>query len=456
MANYRAIATGLWSAGATWAGGAVPPNGEGHNIYSNSFTVTIDTAVNVALLTNAAITASFVGGGTSAAALGGFVANSNFNITANIAHNASGANPSTLKIESTATFQLTGNINGNSLAGSLSSSPVTHSGSGTVSIIGNVNVGIANGTPGIINNSSSGTISLLGNVEGYNFSANSGSILNTSTGTCSVEGNLIVGKSQNAIMNTGGGTINYTGNATGGATGGGIPIANTSAGFVNVTGNLTGGSTTVALSNTSALATITVNGVLTAAPSSAAIQSTAGGTLRLNCSFISAVNGRVPVYAPAFILFNTPASARTRYALNGTGTYVDMFTADNTGLGPATNNVRSGVTYSGMTGTLAVPLPSQVAVGVATDHTVGTAFVTGSDIATAVWSAASRTITGGLVDTATTLTNTPNVPTTSQIASQVRTELSSELAKVSALNLTRLGQVTTTEILGNLLSQANS
>jgi hypothetical protein len=76
--------------------------------------------------------------------------------------------------------------------------------------------------------------------------------------------------------------------------------------------------------------------------------------------------------------------------------------------------------------------------------------------AAAVWEYATRTITGGLVDTATTLTNTPNVPTTSQIASQVRTELSSELAKVAALNPTRLGQCTTTEILGNLLSQANS
>ena len=60
------------------------------------------------------------------------------------------------------------------------------------------------------------------------------------------------------------------------------------------------------------------------------------------------------------------------------------------------------------------------------------------------------------VATVTTLTNAPTVPSASAIASQVRTELSSELAKVSALNLTRLGQVTTTEILGNLLAQANS
>jgi hypothetical protein len=115
-----------------------------------------------------------------------------------------------------------------------------------------------------------------------------------------------------------------------------------------------------------------------------------------------------------------------------------MFTADNTGLGPATNHVRSGVTYSGMTGTLAVPLPSQVAVGVATDNTVGTAFVTGSDIAAAVWSAATRSITGGLVDTATTLTNAPTVPTPSQIASQVRTELTSELSNLDASVSSRL------------------
>jgi len=85
MANYRAIASGLWSAGATWAGGAVPPNGEGHNIYSNNFTVTIDQNVDVALITNGSVTASFVGGGTSAATGGAFsVASSGLSILANI------------------------------------------------------------------------------------------------------------------------------------------------------------------------------------------------------------------------------------------------------------------------------------------------------------------------------------------------------------------------------------
>ena len=61
-----------------------------------------------------------------------------------------------------------------------------------------------------------------------------------------------------------------------------------------------------------------------------------------------------------------------------------------------------------------------------------------------------------LCATTTTLTNAPSVPSASAIASQVRSELSPELTKVSALNTTRLAQVSTTEIVGNLLAQANS
>ena len=101
--------------------------------------------------------------------------------------------------------------------------------------------------------------------------------------------------------------------------------------------------------------------------------------------------------------------------------------------------------------------------------------------ATAVWATASKTITGGTVDT---LTNAPIVPTAAAIASQVRTELATELARVDAsvstrlatsgytapansditaikaktdaLNTDRLANVATTAIVGNLLAQANS
>jgi hypothetical protein len=59
---------------------------------------------------------------------------------------------------------------------------------------------------------------------------------------------------------------------------------------------------------------------------------------------------------------------------------------------------------------------------------------TAAENATAVWAAASRTITGGTVDT---LTNAPTVPTPSQIASQVRTELSTELSRLDVATSTR-------------------
>jgi hypothetical protein len=95
-----------------------------------------------------------------------------------------------------------------------------------------------------------------------------------------------------------------------------------------------------------------------------------------------------------------------------------------------------------------------------------------------VWSHASRTVTGGTVDT---LTNAPTVPTPSQIATQVRSELSVELARVDAaittratpanipsaditaikaktdaVNVERINNTATTAIVGNLLAQANS
>jgi hypothetical protein len=162
-------------------------------------------------------------------------------------------------------------------------------------------------------------------------------------------------------------------------------------------------------------------------------------------------------------------------------------------------------------------LPASTGSG-AVLQTKGTAVLDGASVASAVWSAAARTITGGLVDTATTLTNAPTVPTASAIAIQVRTELSVELgrvdqnissrlaaadytapsaaptvtairqemdsnstklanldttvssrlassvstnitaikAKTDLLNTDRLGQVATTSIVGNLIAQSNS
>jgi hypothetical protein len=118
----------------------------------------------------------------------------------------------------------------------------------------------------------------------------------------------------------------------------------------------------------------------------------------------------------------------------------NLVTPDNATNFPAASNVRSGTPYGiggVVTGTCAVPSPAAVAMGTPVDNTVGTLTIsvpTASEIATAVWGASTKTITGGVVDT---LTNAPTVPTPSQIASQVRTELSTELSRLDVATSTR-------------------
>jgi antitoxin (DNA-binding transcriptional repressor) of toxin-antitoxin stability system len=190
----------------------------------------------------------------------------------------------------------------------------------------------------------------------------------------------------------------------------------------------------------------------------------------------------------------TPATAKIRQAKNGASTYSDFLTADNALTQAAPADVRSGTVYAdgNLTGTCAVPAAGSVALGVPVDATTGTAVLTpeavwghasrtiteGGITAADVWNAATRTITGGTV---TTLTSAPTVPTAAAIASQVRTELATELARVDAgistratpanipaaditaikaktdaLNTERLANVATTAIVGNLIAQANS
>ena len=159
----------------------------------------------------------------------------------------------------------------------------------------------------------------------------------------------------------------------------------------------------------------------------------------------------------------------------------NLVTADNiTGM-PAASNVKSGIAYgpsNELTGTFSqtvTPSTADIATAVwsAASRTITEGGITAAD----VWNAATRTITGGTV---TTLTNAPTVPTAAAIATQVRTELTTELnrldtnvgsraasgtlasdvtaikAKTDGLNLDRVNNTATLSHLGNLLAQANS
>ena len=88
---------------------------------------------------------------------------------------------------------------------------------------------------------------------------------------------------------------------------------------------------------------------------------------------------------------------------------------------------------SGTSITFSVPNTHSATAGTgALMQTTGTAVLDPAAVASAVWGAASRTITGGVVDTATTLTNSPTVPTPAEI----RAEMDSSSTKLANLDAT--------------------
>ncbi|NDG63339.1 MAG: hypothetical protein EBY29_07705 [Planctomycetes bacterium] len=91
---------------------------------------------------------------------------------------------------------------------------------------------------------------------------------------------------------------------------------------------------------------------------------------------------------------------------------------------------------SGTQVTFTVPATHSATAGTgAVMQTTGTAVLDPAAVASAVWGAANRTITGGTVDT---LTNAPTVPSAAAIASQVRTELGTELGRLDTSVSSRL------------------
>ena len=376
MANYRAVASGNWSAGATWGGGAVPPNGAGHNIYSNTFTVTVDTTVDVAFITNGVNAGTFVGGGTAAS--GGLFALSN------------GASVTATTIQGGVTL-------------------MTLSGTASASINGAIIGGTSSGA-NCITHSSTGTLTTTGTIA---------SAANTNSHGITVSGN---------------GTLNATGTVSS-STGAASGIAVTSAGAtVSVTGNLVAGTGAAAVASSST-SSVTVIGDITASLSASGFTSSNSGAInRLSGSFINAANGYSAIYAVKYFLNTSPTAAKTRYSLNGSSTYLDMFTADNS-LGQASiSDVRFGTVYASgaLTGVAYIPAAASVAFGVPVDNTNGTAALTPASVWDHLLSAITSSSTiGTLLKTNIDATISSRSTLT---AANVRTELAPELTEITEVH----------------------
>jgi hypothetical protein len=334
-----------------------------------------------------------------------------------------------------------------------------------------------------INNNSTGTVTITSSTVTGGSGGSTYSLNNNSTGAVTVTSSTVTGGSgslSHGLNNASTGAVTVTSSTlTGGSSGTGI--TNASAGTVTANSTtLTGGSGTTATGITnSGTGTIVLTGDITATNSANGLASAnTAASVKVSGSLISSANGTPAVYAVKFLIDPTPTTAKFRQAKNGSTTYSDFFTADNS-LGQASvADVRSGTVYASglLTGTCAVPAASSVASGVPVDASVGSAVLTAAAIRTelavelaridaAVSSAgnaptaaqirsemdsnstklanldatvSSRLAPSGTLATVTTLTNAPTVPTAAAIATQVRSELATELARVDAAVSTRL------------------
>jgi hypothetical protein len=142
-------------------------------------------------------------------------------------------------------------------------------------------------------------------------------------------------------------------------------------------------------------------------------------------SLISSANGTAAVYASKFLIDPTPTTAKFRQAKNGSTTYSDFFTADNSLGQAAITDVRFGTVYASgaLTGVAYIPSASSVAFGVPVDNTTGTATLTAANVRAAI----------GLA-TANLDTQLAAIPTAAGNASAVRTELTPELTEITEVH----------------------
>jgi hypothetical protein len=294
-------------------------------------------------------------------------------------------------------------LTGNAFAGSTGTSCVVfNGGSGnSASLVGNATGGSVNSAHGA-NNTSTGTLNITGNVTGGTATSGTpGSVgaNNASTGSLVITGNATGGTSTNSagVHAVVAGTVTITGNVTGGS-GGSVSYGawNSSTGTITIVGSAIASSATQGAHNAS-----TGTLIATRAVGNAYGIGAAGGTALvagINSANIASdtrveeleygANGMAPTTGAVRIVNKTNNKCLVHLTTGAIKTLADP--SDGTGQANQAD-VRSGVSYAlgNRTGTCAVPAAGSVALGVAVDATTGTAVLTPA----AVWDALTSGMT---------------------------------------------------------------
>ena len=414
MANRYAVASGNWSNTATWDGGTLP--GVGDVVRPNGYTVTIDQDVNVLGLYNDASAPAVAGGRFE---VSNVVTERSITLAQNLTAGTLGG---LLRISAT-----TGVVNVVTpyVIGKASSSgqwiALEITGTCTINLQASVYPTATNSyAVRSITISSAAILNVTGDVAGSDGGSGSGQdgiyILGTGGSTVTVNGLVragdtsSVGSTCRGIYAAAGATIIVNGNVEAGANRGSAIMAGTGASIITVNGNLIGGggsSNSIEAASAAAGSTVTVNGNISAG-NSYAIEAAGISTVMtegdITASAVAPAIGENPVGLGAVFIIGSgvvysngtswmPAIEGRKWIIKQ-GAVVSFALQDDSGYPgvgqtiyitnllsgmPVPSDVRAGTTYGeggGITGTLAVPAPSSVAAGVATDNTVGTAVLT--------------------------------------------------------------------------------
>jgi hypothetical protein len=403
MAIVRAVKTGNWSDTTVWNTGALPTSAD--DVYSNTFTVTIDTSPTVLSISNASATGVTAGGQ--------FAPTTGITLTCTatngvVQSNSTGTNCFLSTLTSGQSCRLNANCTGAVFGGNGVYS-VVHSGAGTLSIVGTCSNAGAN-------NTGAGTMNIIGNCIGVGANNNCGA-LNTGTGAVNITGNCVGGANSGTIgaLNGSSGTMNITGNCTGGTQASANGARNSSTGLMTIAGTAIGSASAEGVNN---LSTGVLNHVGSVqAGSVSGLTGSYTGVTTLTGPFLTTSSGINPVNAGRWFWQNTTPPA-TYYQIRSANLSVirPLYTADSVGGNPAVGDVRSGTVYgpaNELTGTCAVPGASSVLSGVAVDNTTGTATISAASIRAAIGLASAN------LDTQLAAIPTTAAPSAATIASTV-------------------------------------
>jgi hypothetical protein len=265
----------------------------------------------------------------------------------------------------------------------------------------NITANIECGTTTCVTRSAAGgsNCTITGNLTGSTTTGSVSAYVHSSSGTTNIVGNITGGTSGGFGASVSNGVVNVTGNVTGGGAGNLCHGISYSVGSLAITGNVTGGTQiySYGINASATLSLVIIGDIIPSAttPAIGLVGTGSGTTTILHTGNIQGSSAGIVPFGGShkYLIHATNAQQHGYYtSVSGTpGVLRTLYTGGvNIGL-PAIANVRLGTAYGAVseyTGTLAVPSPTLVAIGVATDNTVGSYAPSGAsaaDVADAVW-----------------------------------------------------------------------